>query len=197
MSGVASIVTTLVLRVMTALPGFQRELRLLPTIVRRGDVVLDIGASLGVYSVTLAALVGRTDIVVPGRRWAEPGRSHLSLGALHRDHDDGLVERSRDRVDVQTIDELRRRVGKRVAMIKCDVEGFELAVLRGAATVLRTDRPVILCEIEQRHAERYGHQPDDVEAFLRRHHYDSAELNGSGSHGGRNQLWVPQSPDHR
>lgn len=235
MSGAASITTAVVLRVMTALPGFERELRLLPGIVRRGDVCLDIGASLGVYSVTLSALVGRggavhaveprrsaarrlrriaawlrltqltvydcavgehrgsADIVVPGRRRSIPGRSYLSLGALHHDHDDGLVERSRDRVDVHTIDEMRQRVGRRVALIKCDVEGFELAVLRGATSVLRLDRPVILCEIEARHTARYGHKSDDVEGFLRRHHYDPIELNGAGSDGGRNQLWVPRA----
>lgn len=234
MSGAASITTAVVLRVMTALPGFERELRLLPALVRRGDVCLDIGASLGVYSVTLAALVGRrgavhaieprqtaarrlqrvarwlrlthltvhdhavgefrgsADIVVPGRRLSVPGRSYLSLGAIHHDHDDGLVEHSRDRVDVHTIDEVREQVGRRVALIKCDVEGFELAVLRGAARVLRTDRPVILCEIEARHTARYGHRSDDVEAFLLRHHYDPVELNGASSHGGRNQLWVPR-----
>lgn len=224
----------IVLRVMTALPGFERELRLLPGIVRRGDVCLDIGASLGVYSMTLAAIVGRrgavhaveprrsaarrlrrlatwlrltnitvhnyaagehrgsTDIVVPGRRWPIPGRSYLSLDALHHDHDDGLVERSRHRVDLVTIDELRQRVGRRIALIKCDVEGFELAVLRGATSVLHTDRPMILCEIETRHTARYGHHPDDVEAFLRSHHYHPVELNGSNSDGGRNQLWAPR-----
>lgn len=235
MSGTASITTAVVLRVMTALPGFERELRLLPALVRRGDVCLDIGASFGVYSFTLAALVGRrgavhaveprhsaarrlrriarwlglshltvhdyavgehrgcADIVVPGRRLSVPGRSYLSLGALHHDHDDGLVERSRDRVDVHTIDELRQRVGRRVTLIKCDVEGFELAVLRGATTVLRIDRPVILCEVEACHTARYGHQRNDVEALLRAQNYRPVDGGAASSDGGRNQLWVPDT----
>lgn len=235
LSGAASIATAVVLRLMTALPGFERELRLLPGLVRRGDVCLDIGASLGVYSVTLATLVGRrgavhaieprhraarrlrriarwlrlshltvydfavgeqrgrADIVVPGRRLSVPGRSYLSLGALHHDHDDGLVERSRDRVDVHTIDELRQRVGRRVALIKCDVEGFELAVLRGASNMLRTDRPAILCEIEARHTARYGHHCDDVEALLRAQNYRLVDGGAASSDGGRNQLWIPET----
>src|SRR5262249_20015555 len=41
--------------------------------------------------------------------------------------------------------------GPRVAFVKCDVEGHELAVLRGAVALLRRDHPVILVEIEQRH----------------------------------------------
>lgn len=235
MSGATSLLTAVVLRAVTALPGFERELRLLPSLVRRGDVCVDIGASIGVYSLTLAALVGRggavhaieprrsaarrlrriarwlrlshlvvhhcavgehrgsADIVVPGRRMSVPGRSYLSFGALHHDHDDGLVERSRDRVAVHTVDELRQRVGRRVGMIKCDVEGFELAVLRGATSVLRTDRPVILCEIETRHTARYGHDRDDVEALLRSQNYRPVAPGAATSDGGRNQLWVPET----
>jgi FkbM family methyltransferase len=40
---------------------------------------------------------------------------------------------------------------KRIDFAKIDVEGHELAVLRGAASILRTWMPPILIEIEQRH----------------------------------------------
>ena len=39
----------------------------------------------------------------------------------------------------------------RVSFIKCDVEGHELEVLKGAIDILKTDRPNLLVEIEQRH----------------------------------------------
>lgn len=38
-----------------------------------------------------------------------------------------------------------------VSFIKCDVEGHELAVFRGAEQLLRRDRPTLLFECEQRH----------------------------------------------
>ena len=41
--------------------------------------------------------------------------------------------------------------GRRVSFIKCDVEGHEDAVLRGAQALLTRDRPDVLIEIEQRH----------------------------------------------
>jgi FkbM family methyltransferase len=40
-----------------------------------------------------------------------------------------------------------------IAFVKCDVEGHELAVLRGADATLRRWRPALLVEIEQRHQE--------------------------------------------
>ncbi len=43
-----------------------------------------------------------------------------------------------------------------VSFVKCDVEGHELHVFRGAGRLLRSDRPVLLFECEQRH---HGAQP--------------------------------------
>lgn len=40
-----------------------------------------------------------------------------------------------------------------VAVVKCDVEGHEPAVLRGGARLLRRWRPMLLIEIEQRHQD--------------------------------------------
>ncbi len=41
--------------------------------------------------------------------------------------------------------------GQKVSFLKCDVEGHELHVFRGAEQLLRRDQPVLLFECEQRH----------------------------------------------
>lgn len=41
-----------------------------------------------------------------------------------------------------------------VQLVKCDVEGHELEVLRGSVQTLQRTRPVVLIEIEERHAGR-------------------------------------------
>jgi len=55
-------------------------------------------------------------------------------------------------VRVERLDDLLRGENRRVVFLKCDVEGHELAVLRGAEATLRRSRPVLLVEIERRHA---------------------------------------------
>jgi hypothetical protein len=56
------------------------------------------------------------------------------------------------RVPVVTLDDYFGRPGApRIAFIKCDCEGHEIEVFRGAERLLRRDRPVLLFECEQRH----------------------------------------------
>ncbi len=52
----------------------------------------------------------------------------------------------------------------RIAFIKCDVEGHELEVFQGGEHILRTHRPVLMFECEERHHLRYRSQ--DVFDFL-------------------------------
>jgi FkbM family methyltransferase len=75
---------------------------------------------------------------------------------------------SRRRIDVpvDTLDRIlaSRSDARRVAFIKCDVEGHELDVFRGAEATLREHRPAILVECEARHLE--GHSMTDVFGYL-------------------------------
>jgi FkbM family methyltransferase len=56
------------------------------------------------------------------------------------------------------------RRGRTVSILKCDVEGHELRVFRGAEKLLRRDRPVLLFECEERH--HAGRPVGDVFAYL-------------------------------
>lgn len=51
-------------------------------------------------------------------------------------------------VDTVTLDSA---IDKSVGLIKIDVEGHEMAVLSGALRILRTDKPNLVLEIEERH----------------------------------------------
>ncbi len=57
-------------------------------------------------------------------------------------------------VQVQTLERALACETRRIGFVKCDIEGHELAFLRGALGRLTRDHAVLLLEIEQRHQKR-------------------------------------------
>ena len=140
-------------------------------------LVLDIGAALGLWTVPLATFARSVNSEVwafephpANLRWLElsvernactnvsicPVALGDSDGVVRMDAGEGLdggnvaVVLDRDapgiEVDSRRLDDVPRP--KRVSFIKIDVEGFELAVLRGASALIAADRPTILGEFE-------------------------------------------------
>ncbi len=61
-----------------------------------------------------------------------------------------IAEKITNRVEIQTVDGFCDKAGiKEVDFIKCDVEGHELSVLRGAEALLRRCHPTILLEVNE------------------------------------------------
>jgi FkbM family methyltransferase len=68
-------------------------------------------------------------------------------------------------VAVQTLDAyFASRPELRIALVKCDAEGHELRIFRGAERILREHRPVLLFECEAQHNRRQ--RVEDVFRFL-------------------------------
>ena len=139
-----------------------------------GSIALDIGAHIGSHTLTLARLVGPT-----GRVYAfEPQKKvfrelvyNLKLNEISHaiplrfavSSESGIVEmdpiqgadgqvrvgKGGDVVEARTIDSFGF---SNVSLIKIDVEGHQLPVLKGAERTIRTSHPVIIIEIgrEQR-----------------------------------------------
>lgn len=157
------------------------ETRHLHRYVSSGATVLDVGAHKGAYTWHLAALVGRAGHVhafepqprLAGRldHWApthvtvhpvalsdEGGPATLTIPVWdatdmlgHATLEDDLpADTTTRRVTVQArvLDDLDLSP----SFLKADVEGHELAVLRGGERTVRRCRPVLLLEIDYRHA---------------------------------------------
>lgn len=74
-------------------------------------------------------------------------------------------------VPCRKLDDVVDGLVDRIDLIKCDVEGGELDVLRGASATLRQYAPPIFLEVVERYTRRFGHGPEDVFAFLADHGY--------------------------
>ncbi len=99
---------------------------------------------------------GRAALVVTDANY---GEVHLAPGVPAADQPG---------VTVTTVDTEVARLGlERVDFIKLDVEGFELAALRGARdTLARTSDLVVQTEIVAAHAARYGFGLEELVAFF-------------------------------
>lgn len=104
-------------------------------------------SNVHVENMGLSAEPGELPLFIPGTGWS-PGATFIPPGEA--------PERAPITVAVDTLDRYLSRTGRseRVRLIKCDVEGHELSVFRGAEETLATSRPMLLFECEARHDPR-------------------------------------------
>ena len=83
----------------------------------------------------------------------------------------GAVTRTVE-VEQTTLDANWKELGSPdVSVIKCDVEGGELAVLQGARQCLATSRPAVLTEWNRQNLAAYGYQPGVLLEFANSHDF--------------------------
>lgn len=153
--------------------GLEPEMRLLPTLVAKDSIAIDIGGNRGTYTYALAKLCRQVitfepipDCASMIKAWAANKNVQIhecALGeredilALHLPRLHGKLVTTRasisrtdgDGIDISVpIKKLDQFEFQNVSFIKIDVEGFELATLRGAADLLRKSRPKLLIEID-------------------------------------------------
>ncbi|OBA84174.1 methyltransferase [Mycobacterium sp. 1164966.3] len=156
-----------------------------------------VGASVRVEAVALSDQPGVTAMrVVPD----DPGRSTIDDSNPLSDLGEGGDLVQAIDVPVRRLDDLEL---DNVGLVKIDVEGHELAVLRGAADTLTRNRPAVLVEAEERH---HPHAVASITEFLsglgytgyfdvggtRRpvQEFDPAEHQNPANIGGREEGWA-------
>lgn len=165
-----------------------------------GDCCYDIGANIGLYAVRAAQLVGRagqvyafepapyprrllgsliaenavndgTTVVataVSGQSGqlslrTQPGASGLSFTPMETEESDLTVP-------AITIDEFARE-HRPPHLVKVDVEGHEVEVIRGALDCLESHRPVMVLEVIDSHLRRAGSSVSELQALLAENDY--------------------------
>lgn len=126
-----------------------------------------------VEATALADFVGVTELVMPG---SDDGQASLHV------HHVGSWAQAATRhsfpVQVTTLDDYVAREGipQRVDFIKCDAEGAELSILRGARDLLASMRPALYLEFFGEWMSDFGYSATDLLNFLRAAGYDSLHL---------------------
>ena len=180
-------------RILWADPDFVLDGELfLSTVFRPGDTVIDVGANIGVLSLLASRLVGPSGRVLAIE--AHPSTYLALLNNLKRNPATNVspvniavgpelgTVRFSDRLDddwnkvecdsgtleveVKPMDDVCAGYGH-IDVLKIDVEGFELPVLKGATDVLaRTD--CVLHECWSEHTKGFGYTPNDLIALMHR-----------------------------
>lgn len=169
-------------------------MRLLRRHVRTGDVVFDVGANIGTYTLPLARAVGAAGLVVafePNRPTraclranvraahaaqvvvvaaaAGPALGRVTLVSPNENLGEVHVRPdAAGSIAMTTLDvEAARLRVVEASFIKLDIEGFELEALRGAEHVLRASpRLLVQTELVPSHAARFGYDWEMLRDFF-------------------------------
>jgi len=172
-------------------------------VLREGDRYIDAGANIGQLAVAAARRVGargevsafeahpRTFEFLKGNVELNDASvvraTHCALGdeegelyfTSQRSDDQNYVSREAGaiRVPVRRLDDLVAPGTTR--LLKLDVEGFELPVLRGASkTIAHTE--VVYCELSEGNCARFGYHPEEVERLLLQAGFVFLRVSGDG-----------------
>jgi hypothetical protein len=69
-------------------------------------------------------------------------------------------------VEVRELDDVMKERDFKVSLIKIDVEGGELDVLKGATAILTSDKPILIFEFGKGASEYYGTMPHHLFELL-------------------------------
>jgi FkbM family methyltransferase len=153
---------------------FEDEIALFRDMIRPGDRILDLGANVGVYSISAARRTGSNGRIISVEPCRETftllsrsaaafnnmtaihaavgeksGRGYLEPGNQPELNRLQMSEESGEVVDVISVDELAEKEGvDRFDLIKIDVEGYEIPTIRGATKIIAESDPIILYEIK-------------------------------------------------
>jgi FkbM family methyltransferase len=161
--------------------------------LKPGGVFVDVGANVGFYGMLAQKIVGEDGTVHAfeidprplrclKKTLAENHVQNLRLHEIAVGDTDGvchLVPRndagnSSVSVDggglslaMTTLDSWRKKFpGAKVDAVKFDIEGGELAALRGAENLLRSERPLVVCEVIGELGGRTYSEPEKIFALL-------------------------------
>ncbi len=159
----------------------EKEIAMLPFLVRQNSIALDIGANKGVWSFQLSKLCPKVHAFEPNPKMYAvlahcapdnvethpvalsnetgtskmyiPKRSNGSYSNQGASLSTVIAEKDHQEINVETR-KLDDYEFENIGFIKIDVEGFEMSVLEGAKETLARCHPILIIEMEELHTKR-------------------------------------------
>lgn len=169
--------------------------------LKTGDVFVDVGANIGVLSLTAAAIVGENGRVVSieahprifnylSENVAMNHYKNITLinaavgnkeGKIRfsdnrSDDQNSVVPESALEVQMNTLDSLVGGYGGIINLLKVDVEGFEKFVFEGASKIFDVTE-CIYFESWEKHFAEYGYSCEDIFSILSNHQFGLYKVN--------------------
>jgi FkbM family methyltransferase len=97
-------------------------------------------------------------------------QDNLGMSSFHQPEN---YSGKKERVKVETIDDWFKTSGlSKIDIIKLDIEGSELAALKGMKEVLQKQKPVLIVEINPETLSMFNLQPSDICDYLRQLNFE-------------------------
>lgn len=165
-------------------------------LVKPGFNIIDVGGNIGQTSMELSGMVshnGRIWAFEPDPLNYSKFKTHLELNDLpnieainkglgSHEHQARMMPKTEHnrggsnvqledhgqgvQVEITTLDRFVADRGIRANLIKIDVEGYEMEVLKGAEGTLRSQRPILFVEVDDELLRAKGTSPSAVIAFV-------------------------------
>ncbi|NOU92417.1 FkbM family methyltransferase [Paenibacillus sp. LMG 31456] len=157
-----------------------------------GDTVVDVGANIGALTLTAAHKVGDSGKVISVEAHPRTFRFlknninlnnfknidcyNVAVGEnegyinfsdnISSDDENGVTLDSKGiMIKVEKLDNILKNVGSTITLLKIDVEGFELFVLKGSTKVLQNVKHIYL-ESWEDHFKKYGYSTPELIRFI-------------------------------
>jgi FkbM family methyltransferase len=174
-----------------------------------GSTVVDVGANVGFFTLKFARWVGQQGLVIaiePDLENLETLTAKIAAAGIEdqvRLHQAAAMEQAGSAclqrnelhpgdhritfaaqgilVPAVTIDDLAAEAGARsVSLVKIDVQGAEILVLKGANRTLKQMRPALFVEVDDRNLADFGSSAEALVAHLEQARYEMHELASDG-----------------
>jgi len=172
-----------------------QERELIKKIIKKGDIVVDVGANIGIHTIIMAKCVGETGHVYafePSKNNVrllkntmslngfenvsiidsavsdKPGKSlfYLSNGISAHSLSDFGYKKGSIEINVESLDHFFTNVNKKINFLKIDAEGYDFKVIKGMENILKNPELKFLIEFFPERLKKAGDSPKEFLQFL-------------------------------